>query len=268
VNHTASRVVLITGASKGIGLATARLLSAQGYRVFGTSRQPDQHPVTDFTLLPLDVRDDSSVRACVEAVLNRAGRLDVLINNAGVSLSGASEEASIDEAKRLFETNFFGALRMVNAVLPIMRRQKSGHIINMSSLAGIIGVPYLGIYSASKHALEGYSESLRYEVRNFGVRVSLIEPGDIRTDLLAETPQQNVSDYDGVRERVNAIHEANMRNGPPPEVVARAVLRLIETTRLRYAVTNGLEVFVPLLRRFFPAFLAERNVRDYYKLDA
>lgn len=266
-----ARVILITGASTGIGLATAELLAAQGHTVFGTSRQPEKHSVTAFTLLRLDVRDDTSVAACVEAVLAQAGRIDVLVNNAGVSLSGAVEEASIADAKRLFETNFFGVLRMVNAVLPIMRQQRSGCIINISSLAGIMGVPYIGLYSASKHALEGYSEALRYEVKPFGIRVTLVEPGDTRTDITLNTPapERSISDYDGLREQVNAMHAANVQNGLAAETIARAIARLVNHPRpgLRHPITKKLEIFVPLARRFLPYFLIEPNIRDYYKLD-
>lgn len=265
------RVILITGASTGIGLASAEALTARGYTVFGTSRHPDQYPARNFPLLPLDVREDESVKTCVDEVMTRAGRIDVLINNAGFSLSGAVEEASIDEAKQLFETNFFGVLRMVKAVLPIMRRQRSGHIINMSSLGGMVGVPYIGLYSASKHALEGYSESLRFEVKQFNIRVSLVEPGDARTAIadLTPAPAQPIADYDGVREQVNAIHSANVAGGTAPEVIAQAIVRLIEKPRprLRYPITKGMEVFFPLARRFLPYSVLEQNLRGYYKLD-
>lgn len=267
--HTS--VILITGASTGIGLATAKLLAAHRYHVFGTSRQPEKHAITEFALLPLDVREDASVAACVDAVMLQTGRIDVLVNNAGVSLSGAVEEASIEDAKRLFETNFFGVLRMVNAVLPIMRRQRSGHIINISSLAGIMGVPYIGLYSASKHALEGYSEALRYEVKSFGIRVALVEPGDTRTDIAINTPtpEHRISDYDGRREQVNAMHTANVANGTAADSIAQAIARVIDNPRpgLRYPITKGLEIFVPLARRLLPYFLTEPNIRDHYKLD-
>jgi NAD(P)-dependent dehydrogenase (short-subunit alcohol dehydrogenase family) len=266
-----SRVILITGASTGIGLATAEYLTARGCSVFGTSRKPASYPTRNFPLLQLDVREDISVKACVDEIMSRVGRIDVLINNAGVSLSGAVEEASIDEAKHLFETNFFGAMRMVNAVLPVMRTQQSGHIINISSLAGLVGVPYIGLYSASKHALEGYSESLRFEVNHFGIRVSLVEPGDAQTPIadLTPAPAQPIADYDGVRERVNALHAVNVAKGSSPEVIARAIARLIEQPRsgLRHPITKGLELFIPFARRFLPYFLIEQNLRDFYGLD-
>src|SRR5215510_11032124 len=163
---TDERVVLITGASSGVGRSTAGLLSQRGYRVFGTSRHPGAAgPTPAVELLPLDVRADDSVRQCVEAVVNRTGRLDVLINNAGYELAGALEELSSEEARAQFETNFFGVVRMVNAALPLMRKQKHGHIVNVSSLTGLTAIPFLGIYYASKFALEGYTEALRHEVR-------------------------------------------------------------------------------------------------------
>jgi NAD(P)-dependent dehydrogenase (short-subunit alcohol dehydrogenase family) len=151
-------VVLITGASSGVGQATARLLSERGYKVFGTSRDPARaEPIPTVEILALDVHADDSVRACVEATFSRGGRIDVLINNAGYELAGALEELLPEEARAQFETNFFGVVGMVNAVLPFMRRQQRGHIINVGSLSGLSSIPFLGIYSASKFALEGYT---------------------------------------------------------------------------------------------------------------
>ena len=156
------RVVLITGASSGVGRATARLLAERGFTVFGTSRNPSSADgIPGVEMLPLDVHGDDSVRACVEAVVNRSGRLDVVINNAGYELAGALEELSSEEARAQFETNFSGVVRMVTAVLPQMRQQRRGHIINVGSLTGLTAIPFLGIYSASKFALEGYTARLR-----------------------------------------------------------------------------------------------------------
>jgi short-subunit dehydrogenase len=179
------RVVLITGASSGVGQATARLLSQRHYKVFGTSRNPASAEIIPAVeMLPLDVRADDSVRACVEAVSTRGGRIDVLINNAGYELAGALEELTSEEAKAQFETNFFGVVSMVNAVLPFMRQQKRGHIINVGSLSGLSPIPFLGIYSASKFALEGYTETLRHEVKPFNIHVSLTEAGFLKTPMM------------------------------------------------------------------------------------
>ena len=263
------KTVLITGASRGIGLATATLLAQQGYQVFGTSRQPQSSTFNGFTLLQLDVRDEASVQRCVQTVIAQTGHIDVLINNAGHSLNGAVEEASAEDVRQLFETNFFGVIRMTNAVLPHMRQASSGHIINISSLAGIIGVPYLGIYAASKHALEGYSTSLRYELRSFGIHVSLVQPGDIQTDIVAVSHSNPVADYDGIRERVTAIHDANVRHGPPPEKVARAIVRVLQSPkpRLHYTVTTGQEFGVHWMKRLLPDWLIESLIRNSYHMD-
>src|SRR3989475_13223457 len=171
------KVALVTGVSSGIGRATATLLSGRGFRVFGTMRKPSEinGPLEGVELVRLDVRDEESVRSCVQAVLEQAGRIDALVNNAGYTLIGSLEETSIEEAKQLFETNFFGVLRMSQAVLPIMRGQRYGRIANVSLVVGFLPAKYQGIYGESKHALENYSESLDQEVRQFGIRVLVIE---------------------------------------------------------------------------------------------
>lgn len=262
------KTILITGTSRGIGLAIANLLAQRGHTVFGTSRHPGQIAANGFDLLPLDVRDDASVKSCVDTVLQRAGHIDVLINNAGVSLAGAVEEASLDDVRQLFETNFFGVFCMTSAVLPFMRRARSGLIINISSLAGIVGVPYLGVYAASKHALVGYTTSLRYELKPLGIHVVLVEPGDTATTIANMPPSNPIAAYDSVRERAAAIHEANVRYGLPAEKVAHAVLRIIESShpRLRYTVTAGEQFWVPWMKRLLPEWLIEHIIRDAYKL--
>src|SRR3989449_4616415 len=172
-----AQTVLVTGASSGIGQATARLLAEHGFNVFGTARKPEA------PLVALDVRSDDSVRNCVQQVLSQTGRIDVLVNNAGYNLMGAAEETSIDEAKAQFETNFFGVVRMVNAVLPAMRKAGSGKIINIGSLAGITAIPFGAFYTASKFAIEGYTEALWHELRPLGISASVIEPGFVHTKI-------------------------------------------------------------------------------------
>ena len=179
------KVVLITGASSGVGQSTARLLSQNGYKVFGTSRNPaGTAGIANVKMLALDVTSDDSVAACVKVVANDTGRIDVLVNNAAYELAGALEEISIEEAKAQFETNFFGVMRMVKAVLPYMRHQKQGQIINVSSLSGVSSIPFMGIYSASKFALEGYTDALRIEVRPFNIHASLTEAGFLKTPMM------------------------------------------------------------------------------------
>lgn len=223
-------VVLITGASSGIGQAMARHLAAQGYRVFGTGRNPA--PAEGYTMLPLDVRQDESVQACIAAVLAQAGRIDVLVNNAGyVGPVAASEEMALDQLRAVLETNFFGAVRMVNAVLPIMREQQHGYIVNVSSVAGLIGLPpFTSAYNASKHALEGYSGTLRHEVAPFNIRVALIEPGYFRSGIgeTLETPANPLPAYARGRRLNHAIERYSGNHSDDPIKVAHLLHRIIE----------------------------------------
>src|SRR4029450_7493812 len=222
------RVVLITGASSGIGRATAELIAARGYRVFGGVRAPaTTRPGAGVELMPLDVRDEASAKACVDEVRSRAGRIDVLINNAGVNLVGAVEETSISQAQALFDTNVIGVLRMIQAVLPDMRRQGAGLIVNVSSILGVIPAPFMGIYAGTKHALEGLSESLDHEVRTFGIRVVLIEPHYTRTNLDASAAQAEgrIDAYAPQRQRTAAVITRETNTGLEPKRGAVALLR-------------------------------------------
>lgn len=259
------RVVLVTGASSGIGRAIAVHLAAKGHRVFGTSRQAVDVPGVE--TIAMDVRDEASVTACVARVLNAAGRLDAVVNNAGVALMGAVEDTRIDEAKALFETNFFGALRVCRAVLPAMRQQRSGLIVNISSLSGVFGTPFSGLHSASKFALEGMSEALRLEVRRFGVRIVLVEPGDhdsempLRRTTVAEAAS-NVA-YAEAFARSRAAQARDEAKAPKPDKVARLVARLLDTRdpKMRYTVgLRGQRIVAPL-KRFLPSRLYERLLR-------
>ncbi len=264
-------VVLITGASSGIGAATARLLAGKGMAVFGTSRRAGAGAEGPFTMLPLDVRSDESAAACVEAVLARAGRIDALVNNAGYTFAGAVEETSLEEARAQFETNFFGALRMTRAVLPHMRRQGDGRIVNISSLAGLVGVPFHATYAASKFALEGWSEGLRQEVRRFGVWVSLIEPGDLKTGATAarERAATRIAAYGPARDRAIEVMARSEQAGPDPAGVARCVARVLSSSRprLRYRVGNDAR-WVPRLRLLMPEWLFEAALRRNYEIDS
>jgi short-subunit dehydrogenase len=265
------RVVLITGASSGVGQSTARLLSQRDYKVFGTSRNPARSEIlTGVQMLPLDVRADDSVRACVEAVSRRGGRIDVLINNAGYELAGALEELTPEEHRAQFETNFFGVVRMVNAVLPLMRQQKSGLIINVGSLAGLSSIPFLGIYSASKFALEGYTEALRHEVKPFNIQVSLTEAGFLKTPMMnnRQVAENRIAEYDPGRQRALDAIRANEEKAPGPELVAKTLLEIISSKapRLRYPIGQQAKS-VARLRRFLPAGMFEQGVRRTFSLD-
>ena len=262
-------VVLITGASSGIGRATAELLAARGHRVFGGLRAAaTTRPLTGVELVPLDVRDDASVKACVEDVRSRAGRIDVLINNAGINLVGAVEETSISQAQALFDTNVFGVLRMIQAVLPGMRGQGAGLIVNLSSILGFIPAPFMGVYASTKHAIEGLSESLDHEVRGFGIRVVLIEPHYIRTNLDASAAQAEgrIDAYATQRQRTAAVITHNTSTAPKPKLVAEEVLRSIEGPyRMRRPI--GQAALLSWLRKLLPARMFEASLRKAFALD-
>jgi short-subunit dehydrogenase len=262
-----SQTILVTGASSGIGQSTARLLAERGFTVFGTTRKPHATKEQGFTMLALDVRSDDSVLACVQQVLAKAGRLDVLVNNAGYSLTGAAEETSVEEAKAQLETNFFGIVRMVSAVLPGMRARGAGKIINISSLAGNTAIPYSAFYSASKFALEGYSESLWYEIRPFGISVSLVEPGFVNTPIGEASPvaARPLPAYDVIRKRMLAAFGHALESGIPPEQVARRVLQIIEhpNPALRYRV-GAQARWLPRLRNVVPWNVYAAGVRKTF----
>ena len=266
-----SRVVLVTGASTGIGRAIASVLGQRRFMVFGTSRNPaNAEPISGVTFLPLDVRSDASVAACVNAIVARAGRIDVLVNNAGETLRGAIEEATVEEAQALFDTNFFGVVRMTRVVLPHMRRQHGGRIVNISSIAGVIATPFIGFYAATKWALEGYSEALRHEVWPFGIRVTLVEPGWIRTDIgtHGRGVAEQIPAYEAWRRRGLSVEGESVARGSDPAVVAARVLRVIESPkpRLRYRV--GASSGTARLRHILPQSWFERAVRRYFGLTA
>jgi short-subunit dehydrogenase len=194
-------VALVTGASSGIGNATAKALQNAGFRVFGTSRRAASERPDGVTMLTCDVTDDVSVAKLVDDVLAQVGRIDLLVNNAGMGLLGGAEESSMVQARSLFDVNVFGVFRVTNAVLPTMRHQGKGRIVNLSSVQGFIPAPYFALYSSTKHAVEGYSESLDHELRPFGIRVVLVEPAYTRTsfeDNLAK-PDQLLNIYDSAR---------------------------------------------------------------------
>jgi NAD(P)-dependent dehydrogenase (short-subunit alcohol dehydrogenase family) len=264
-----SRVVLITGASSGIGRATAELLARRGHRVFGGVRTPaTARPVAGVELVPLDVRDEVLVKTCIEEVHRRADRIDVLINNAAVNLVGAVEETSINQAQALFDTNVIGVLRIIQAVLPGMRRQGAGLIVNISSTLGFIPAPFMGVYASTKHAVEGLSESLDHEVRAFGIRVVLIEPHYIRTNLDASAAQAEarIDAYAPQRQRTAAVITHSTNTAPEPKLVAVEVLRSIEGPyRMRRPV--GQAVLLSRLRRLLPARLFEPSLRKAFALD-
>jgi NAD(P)-dependent dehydrogenase (short-subunit alcohol dehydrogenase family) len=266
------KVALVTGVSSGIGRAIAGLLPRSGFRVFGTARGNGvvKRGLEDVELVHVDVRDEKSVHSCVETVVEKAGRVDALINNAGYTLIGSLEETTIDEAKQVFETNFFGAFRMTQAVLRFMRERRSGRIINIGSVVGFVPAPYQGIYCATKHALEGYSESLDHEVRQFGIRVSVIEPGFTRTNIAqnSQVVGNQLEAYADGRTRVLKTTPENIAKGGTPLGVAEVVLEALtsRSPRVRYPVGREARL-VGRLRKFAPASLFDWGLRKQFRLD-
>lgn len=274
-----SQVVLLTGASSGIGRATARWLMKRGFHVYGTSRkasgigdgQPDERDASGgfIKMIPLDVTSQESAQSAVKAVLEREGRIDVLINNAGMGIAGSIEDTSMEEAKKQFETNFFGVLRMIRLVLPTMRKQGYGKIIVVSSVAGVISIPYQSMYSASKYALEALIEALRHEVAPFGIKACLVEPGDTRTGftssrIIAEAAGKD-SPYDSRFRRSLSRMEHDEQNGASPDDVARVICRMILKKKLPIRKTVGFGYKAILfLKRLLPSALVEKLVGKLY----
>jgi NAD(P)-dependent dehydrogenase (short-subunit alcohol dehydrogenase family) len=269
---TKGSIALVTGASSGIGEATAQRLAAAGYIVFGTSRRGAQGGARNFQMLPLDVTDDASVRAAVDEVIRREGRIDLLVNNAGFSVAPAgAEESSIEQARAIFDTNFFGIVRMTRAVVPHMRVQGGGRIINIGSVLGFLPAPYMALYAATKHAIEGYSESLDHELRTRGVRVSVIEPAYTATRFDANLLEADskLDEYRQARMVVREKVKAAVEGADDPAVVAEVVLKAAgaERPKLRYTA-GALATRLRLLRRFAPASLVDAGIRKDLRLDA
>lgn len=271
MSTSGAKVVLITGASSGIGRACAERLSARGHTVYGTSRKPSSGP-TGYRMLELDVTQDDSVQKAVATVLEEQGHLDAVVNNAGYALAGPVEETSLEEARRQFDTNVFGVLRVCQAVLPSMRARGSGLIINMSSLGGVVGLPFQGLYSASKFALEGLTESLRQEVAAFGIQVTLLQPGDVRTPITENRVRAQRSGsgsaYQRAFETALGIIEKEERAGAPVELVAKQVQELVERKQVnvRYSVGHLSQRLLTHTKSVLPARLFERIVMSYYGL--
>lgn len=265
-------IALVTGASSGIGEATAQRLAQAGYRVYGTSRRGASLPRREFEMLPLDVTSDESVEAATSELMRLEGRIDVLVNNAGFGVAPAgAEESSMEQAKAIFETNFFGLIRMTRAVLPHMRRQGQGRIINIGSVLGFLPMPYGALYAATKHAIEGYSESLDHELRTRGIRVSVIEPAYTKTKFDANflAPDAELEEYRAVRTSLDEVLAKVMASADQPSVVAEVVLQAARAARpkLRYPA-GGLANRLRLLRRFAPAGLVDAGIRKDLRLDA
>jgi len=266
------KVALVTGASSGIGQATAQRLAAAGYKVYGTSRRGATASGLAFEMLPLDVTSDASVEALVQEVVRREGRIDLLVNNAGFGVAPAgAEESSIEQARAIFETNFFGLIRMTRAVLPHMRKEGSGRIINMSSVLGFLPMPYGALYAATKHAVEGYSESLDHELRTRGIRVSVIEPAYTKTpfDTNFLEPDSKLDAYRDARTAVSERVKEVMATADEPGIVADVVVKAAGAAKPRLRYTAGvLAGRLRLLRTYAPVGLVDAGIRKDLRLDA
>lgn len=263
-------VVLVTGATSGLGKACAERLAARGYLVYGTGRKPPASASGGITLLPMDVTEDASVRSAVQEILSREGRIDSVVCNAGYGIAGPVEETTLADAKAQFETNFFGTLRTIQAVLPAMRSAGRGCILVVGSMAGLAAVPYQSMYSAAKFALEGLVEALRLETKAFGIRCAILEPGDHRTGFTDARKKSAApgSPYASAMERSLGVMEAEERNGSDPEGMARLVERLLGRKRLRvrYMVGPGFQKLAMVLKRVLPSRAYEGIMSLYYRI--
>lgn len=264
---TAKRVALVTGASSGIGAAAAQQLAAAGFIVYGTSRRGDMGAHRAFPLLKLDVTDDASVQAAVDALQAREGHIDLLVNNAGIGITGAAEESSMAQVQALFDTNFHGVVRVTNAVLPLMRARGRGRILNVGSVLGLIPAPFSAYYSATKHALEGYSESLDHELRGLGIRVCVIEPGATTTAFESSTAAADrpLPAYAALRASNHAAFARVMAAADTPDTVAQVIVQaaLDPQPLPRYACGKAARQ-AAFARRFLPRPLLDKMLHKQF----
>lgn len=264
------KVVLVTGASSGIGSGIAARLRGDGHRVYGTSRAPEGAMPPGVEGMALDLTCEESIVACVDSLIDREGRIDVLVNNAGVDFTGAVEECALAEARAVFETNLFGMMRLSRATLPAMRARGTGQIVNLGSAAGLAAIPYQSLYSASKYAVEGFSEALMHEVEPFGISVFVVEPGFHRSELgrRMQVAGLSLDAYRHGRDQVSKSFRAAVASGPDPERVARRVSRIVSGRRSGFRHPIGLEARLCLLKPYLPDWVHRRVVRWLFGLEA
>ena len=264
------KVILVTGASSGLGLATATALAAQGHTVYGTSRDVKKIKNAAFNPLEMDVTNDESVNAAIAKIIKSEGKIDVLVNNAGNGITGPLYTMPVDIAKKQFEVNFFGVIRVSSAVLPGMIEKKQGLVINISSLAGLFGLPYQGLYSASKFAIEGYSESLRMELQNTGVKVAVINPGDFKTDFTGNREKApftlNNPQLKGEFEAAVAAMEKDESIGANPDKLAAQICKIVAKSKPAHSYLVGAigQTIVPTLKAVLPGSIFVKLMNDHY----
>ena len=266
-----SKVVLITGGSSGIGKSIGEYLTEKGFSVYGTSRNPERYTESKFPILQLDVKNIETIQQTITTIIKKEGRLDVVINNAGAGITGAIEEIPESEIKANFDTNFFGPINVIKAVLPQMRKQQSGLIINITSIAGYMGLPYRGIYSASKGALELLTEAFRMEIKDFNIKMTNIAPGDFATNIAAgryHAPLLEHSPYKKPYGNTLELMNAHVDSGSNPNIMAHAVLKVINTKnpKTHYKVGAFMQKFSIVLKRILPDSVYEKLLINHYKL--
>lgn len=266
-----TKIALITGGSSGIGKSVGEFLSSKGFIVYGTSRRPEKLPEHPFKLIALDVNDSNSIASAVEEVIANEGKIDILINNAGMGITGAVEDTPTDEMRKVFDTNLFGAIDVIKAVLPHMREQRSGLIINVTSIAGYMGLPFRGIYSATKSALEIVTEAVRIEVKEFGIQVTSIAPGDFDTNIASgrfHTPIFENSPYKENYQNNLDLMNSHVNSGGDPILMAKAIYRIINTKqpKVHYAEGAFMEKISIVLKKILPDKVYEKILMNHFKL--
>ncbi len=265
------KVVFITGASGGMGKVTGELLLESGYAVYGTSRTPERFPDHPFPLLPMDLENEESIGQAVRMLLDREGRVDILINNAGRGMMGPLEHTPVETVKRLFQTNVFGALYLTNALIPVMRRQGKGLIINVSSVAGFLGLPYRGVYSATKAAVMIFSEAYRYELKKSGIRVVDLCPGDFKSGIASrripvevEKTSPHYEDF----QRISRGADQGVAGGLATRVLAEKIKDIIrtESPSPRYIVAPFTQKILHTVKALLPGKWFEKIILKYHKL--
>lgn len=264
------KVILVTGASSGLGQATAKALAAQGHTVYGTSRDVKRITGVNFNPLQMDVTDDASVKAAVEKVIKAEGHIDVLVNNAGNGITGPLYAMPVEAARKQFEVNFFGVVRVCSAVLPSMIERKQGLVVNISSLAGLFGLPYQGLYSASKFAIEGYSQSLRMELQNTGVKVTVLNPGDFKTDFTGNREKLPFTlNNDQLKKEFEAAVAAMEKDesiGASPDKLAATICSIVNKSKPAHSYLVGAigQTIVPTLKAILPENIFVKLMNDHY----
>ena len=265
-----SKVIIVTGASSGIGKSIAKLLSSNGFKVYGTCREPKKYNISDFNLLKCDINNIDQIKDFINYVINKESRIDVLINNAGIGITGPLEETSQDDMKKAFQTNFFGPIEMIKKCIPIMRDKNDGLIINITSVLGYFGIPYRGIYCATKSSMEIIGEVLSMELKKFNIRVVNIAPGDFKTDIISrriDSTENNSSIYKTDYSKNIESANKHVQNAQSPEIVSKLILKIINSnnTKIHYKIGSFIQKFSIVLKKILPDKLFEKILMYYSK---